>query len=818
MKTRTLLIAALACMSPAARAGFDITIDPAPTGIDISPMLYGIFFEDINHAADGGLYAELIRNRSFEDDADEPVAWSAYESQTGNVKINIETLDPLNEAQRQYLHVVTTGIEADAQAGVKNGGFWGIDAVKGREYKFSMWIKVKKGTVFTAMIKGQNTGETYASAPLDIDLKNKNWQHITASMTALANDTTACFVLAATGNADFCIDVVSLFPPTYKGKENGLRPDLAEMLEALHPCFMRFPGGCFVEGQDTPDNAFRWERTIGSIEERPGHENKNWGYRTTDGLGFHEYLQLAEDIGAKPLYVCNIGIWHGGVTPVEDIQPWVDECLNAIEYANGPVTSKYGALRAKYGHPAPFNLEYIEIGNENNQTDGAQTSDRYYERYRIFRDAILAEYPEMHIVGNVAAWGTDEPRWLSDLPAELVDEHYYRSPLWFASNFEKYDAYDRTRPKVYCGEYAVTQGFGDTGNLNAALGEAVYMMGMENNSDIVAMSSYAPIFVNINDARWMPDMIRFNNQSSIGTPSYYVQKLMSENLGDKVLNVTQGKQTLSPVNEEMTPIESRIGVATWKTQATFADITVTTDDGTFSVSGQDAADFTFLSDTWSAGVEGLSQTGTAGGLTALVNTPVKGRKYSVTMRAKKNSGDEGFILVFNATGEREYYWLTIGALHNSSHVLEQGVGFGRMTLKSTSGHVETGRWYDIRLDVDGNNITAYLDGEEILATTLSGVVMPGIFTSASLDSSGNEMIVKIVNTGAERETANLRLGSFRTQGGRLIQLKATDGKAENTLEVPTNVFPADRNISLDKDKPTFDIPPYSLNILRLKRE
>ncbi|MCD8202923.1 MAG: carbohydrate binding domain-containing protein [Prevotella sp.] len=649
-------IVAMLCLPLTAKAQVNISIDTSNPGIDISQMLYGIFYEDINHAADGGIYAELVRNRSFEDDAQEAVSWEPYTSAEGDVSMSIETKNLLNKVQKQCLHVVTSGVE-DGDAGVSNNGFWGINAVKGRQYKLSLWLKVKKGTDFQAMLKGKANSEPYATAQLAVDSKSKDWQHITAELTSSANDKDAVLVITAKGDADFSLDMVSLFPPTFKGRENGVRADLAEMLQELHPRFMRFPGGCFVEGRETPDNAFRWDRTIGPIEERPGHENKNWGYRTTDGLGFHEYLQLAEDIGAKPLYVCNIGIWHGGVTPVDELQMWVDECLNALEYANGSETTTYGALRAKNGHPEPFNLEYIEIGNENNQNDGAQTSDHYYDRYKIFRDAILAKYPDMHIIANVAAWGTDDPRWLSDEKAELVDEHYYRSPEWFAANFEKYDAYSRSQPKVYCGEYAVTHAFGTLGNLNAALGEAVYMMGMENNGDMVSMSSYAPIFVNENDPCWMPDMVRFNSSSVMGTPSYYVQKLMSDNLGYKVLKVTEGKKIL--MQNQTQP---------------------TSDDKT----------------------------------------------------------------------ETE--------------------------------------------------------------------VLPGIFTSASMDKSGEEIILKIVNTSDTGETANLNLGNFNTKGGELIQLKADNGMAENTLSNPTNVYPVSRHISFDNNVSQLFIPPYSLNILRLKGE
>jgi len=814
---KKLLAAALTCAALTANAQVDIAVDTRSAGVDISPMLYGIFYEDINHAADGGIYAELIRNRSFEDDSEKPVHWEPFLSVGGSVRMTLSREGLLNSAQSQCLHVVTTGI-ADTDAGVSNNGFWGINAVKGRTYKLSMWVKVKRSREMYAMIKGKTGLKLYASERLKVNVTNGEWQHVTATLTSSTNDKDAIFVISSKGNSDFYLDMVSLFPPTYKGRDNGLRPDLVEMLHELHPRFMRFPGGCFVEGMDSPDNAFRWERTIGPIEQRPGHWNKNWGYRSSDGLGFHEYLQLAEDIGAKPLYVCNIGIWHGGVTPVEDIREWVDECMNALEYANGDVSTKYGAMRAKNGHPEPFNIEYVEIGNENNQNDGQQTSDRYYERYRAFRQAILRKYPKMHIIGNVAAWGTDEPRWTSKDKVELVDEHYYRSPAWFADNFKKYDAYSRSQPNVYCGEYAVTQGFGTLGNLNAALGEAVFMMGMENNSDIVRMSSYAPIFVNENDDRWRPDMVRFNSHAVMGTPSYYVQKIMADNVGTRTLRVTEGDMVSMAKKEILTPDESYIGVGTWNTQAVFADVTITADNHTIYASGKNANEFMLRATSWQVQSSGLAQTANGEGVTALVNIPIGGSKYSVTMRAKKTSGDEGFLLLFNYEDKDNYCWLNIGGWGNTAHGIEQSAGGGNRCLKSVKGSIETGRWYDVRVDVDGNSITAYLDGQVIIQTELKGVTSPGIYSSASVDDTSGETIVKIVNTSAERETATLHLGDFIADGAKLIQLSAHDGKEENTLQQPTVVYPKEKHLQLEGNTPQFDVPPFSLSILRIREK
>ena len=564
-----LLMAGCALFSATAKAQVTIDIDAQQRGPKVSPMLYGIFYEDINHAADGGIYAELIRNRSFEDGPRysapaDMQGWTTYAAAPSQLTARLiqptKKTPLLNSVQHNALAL---DIKASAALPVclVNEGYWGINAVQGRSYRLSFWAKTLKyqGTV-KATLCSKDGSQLYAETLVSgfPVAKAKGWTKYEATLTANDNDPLAQFALVFDGAGQVQIDMVSLFPPTFKNRENGMRPDLANMLWQLHPKFMRFPGGCFVEGQESPDNAFRWERTIGPIEEREGHWNVNWGYRTSDGLGYHEYLQLAEDLGAKPLYVVNVGIWHGGMTPYDSIQPWIDECMNALEYANGPVTSKYGAMRARNGHPEPFGIEYLEIGNENNQPDPRQQSDHYYERYEQFYKAIRAKYPEMKIIGNVVAWGDDNPKWNSKLPVDLLDEHYYRSPDWFAAAFHKYDTYNRQGPKVYVGEYAVTNGYGKLGNMNAALGEAVYMMGMENNADVVELASYAPIFVNENDARWRPDMIRFSSSRVMGTPSYYVQQLMPQHLGTQVVKVEQNNPYKGKVRKPLTPKQSRV--------------------------------------------------------------------------------------------------------------------------------------------------------------------------------------------------------------------------------------------------------------------
>ena len=805
-----LFVAGFAVATAIVQAQVIIDIDAQQRGPKVSPMLYGIFYEDINHAADGGIYAELIRNRSFEDGPRygapaDMQGWTTYAAAPSQLTARLiqpsKKTPLLNSVQHNALEL---DIKASAAKPVclVNEGFWGINAVQGRCYRLSFWAKTLnyQGSV-KAMLCSQDGSKLYAETTVGgfPSIKVKGWTKYEATLTANDNDPQAQFALVFDGEGRVQIDMVSLFPPTFKNRENGMRPDLANMLWQMYPKFMRFPGGCFVEGQESPDNAFRWDRTIGQIEEREGHWNVNWGYRTTDGLGYHEYLQLAEDLGAKPLYVVNVGIWHGGQTPYDSIQPWIEECMNAIEYANGPVTSKYGAMRAKNGHPEPFGLEYLEVGNENNQPDPRQQSDHYYERYEQFYQAIRAKYPEMKIIGNVVAWGDDNPKWNSPLPVDLLDEHYYRSPDWFAAAFHKYDSYDRQGPKVYVGEYAVTNGYGTLGNMNAALGEAIYMMGMENNSDVVELASYAPIFVNENDARWRPDMIRFSSSRVMGTPSYYVQQLMPQHLGTQVVKVEQTDPYKGKVCKPLTPKQSRVGFGTWNTRATF----------------ETDKDVDYVYGDWQKEGNSVRQTGHKDATLCIEKNIIDGDHYSCKFRARKDEGAEGFIIIFNYVDEKNYCWVNFGGWTNSQHAIEQISNGGKLLADSKRGRIEAGRWYDVTLQVAGDGVKVWLDNELVFDTVLKRDQTKGIYSSATIDDATGDLIVKVVNNGDAATTARLNLKNFAPGEAKVVRLAANDGMEENTLDAPTTIYPIEQQLSPEDGSVLLDVPAYSLNIVRI---
>ena len=825
MKTGiTLLACFITACNLSTRAQVNIDVDVAQKGIEISPTLYGIFYEDINFASDGGLYAELIRNRSFEQfNQGEGYKILSIWKREGSAACTAVSEGLLNEKQKHALKVET----GEAGGGISNPGYWGINSVAGTQYKLSFWlapVQLPRGgeIPIRASLKskdGKILGETVIKQKL-----KKGWQKIETTIVAGKSCPEAVFHLWLEGKCTVLLDVVSLFPPTFKGRENGCRIDLAEKLQALHPAFMRFPGGCYVEGNIKPENAYHWERTIGPIERRPGHMNANWGYSTTDGLGFHEFLQLSEDLGAKPLYVVNIGIWHGGCTPLDSLQPWIDECLNALEYANGPVTSHYGKMRAANGHPEPFNIAYIEIGNENynwHMEDNSDQSDHYPERYRMFYDAIKARFPEVLCIGNVESWGTDTPRWRNSHPVDIVDEHYYRTPQWFVSQYNRFDKYNRQGPAIYPGEYAVTQGYGTTGNMNAAMGEAVFMMGMENNADIVRMSSYAPIFVNENSVQWRPDMIRFNCHQSFGTPSYWVQQLFPSHIGNRV--VKSSLQWNIPEQEMVNDKPVSVGVATWKTMASYRNARLTvggTDIPLEAMKDWKRDPHHPHKGVWETDADGiLHQTTTAEECMCISPVSVSAKRYTYEVQARKEQGAEGFMIVFNYVDEKNFDWLNLGGWGNSRTSVETTYDGGRNTQEGArNDHYETGRWYDIRIDVDGNRIVGRVDGKIVYEGRKKNTRMHGVYTNSTLDEKTGILYTKIVNLCASGTTGTLNLSGGTAGESEMVRLYGLSGEDENTMQYPDNIVPRPAKVQIADEgrKLTFDVPPFSINIITTK--
>ena len=522
-------------------------------GKKISPLLFGIFFEDINYSADGGLYAELVQNRSFEYSPTDRREWnpfSYWEYMTPGYsygKISIETSNPIHPNNPHYvvLDIENVGnypqYTGESGVGIKNSGYDGIVINNGETYNLSLFARLLSNSPVDISVSFQNPkGDALANGKLTIS--SDKWQKYALSLTATGSNDTCSLVILAKNSGKIAMDVISLFPEkTFKNRPNGMRSDLAQVLADMHPGFIRFPGGCLVHG-DGLGNMYRWKNTIGPIEERI--EQKNiWGYHQSAGLGYYEFFQFCEDIGAKPLPILPAGVscqnsggtWRIGGTgqkalPMDEMPAYIQEVLDLIEWANGPITSPWGSKRADAGHPVPFNLEYIGIGNEEKMTP------EFEERFKMIFNAIREKHPEIKVVGTAGPFhsGEDyEKGWklANELNIPIVDEHYYTEPAWFLANQYRYDKYGRNASKVYLGEYA------SWGNkLFNAIAEAAYMVSLERNGDIVVMASYAPLLAKKDFTQWKTDLIFFDNTHICLTPNYYVQKMFMNNQGDYYYN------------------------------------------------------------------------------------------------------------------------------------------------------------------------------------------------------------------------------------------------------------------------------------------
>ena len=546
-KSTIILLTALLLMSQVGLHAAEparITVDVDKPGHAVPTTLYGIFFEEINHAGEGGLYAEMVLNRDFEMTTlpkgakwagnllrtadgwqerkwfgNELWGWQFVADGGTSGSIWLDDREPLNDRNPHALRLTVR--EPCTHAGVANSGFWGMNLVADRWYDLTFYARTAGAERFdiTVALESANGRACYTSAVV-CDVGGA-WKEYRVSLRPKTSDRCGRLALMVNHPGTVWFDVVSLFPrDTFQNRPNGLRPDLVKVLADLKPAFVRFPGGAIVGGLNL-DNRIQWKNSIGPIAQRKGTMNL-WGYWTSNGLGFHEYLQFCEDLGTAALWVCNPGFSdnyrHAEYARPEQVQDFVQEALDALEYALGPVESKWGAQRAANGHPAPFPLRYIEIGNE-------ASGNVYGTNYVQFASAIRAKYPALTIISN---------QRFKDVPVEMVDHHKYGAPASFFNAYSQYDAADRNGPKIYVGEYGCNSAVGE-GNLFGALSEAAYLLGLERNSDIVVMSSYAPLFCHVNDIAWPVNLIGFDNARVVCRSSYHVQRLLASNRPDVVL-------------------------------------------------------------------------------------------------------------------------------------------------------------------------------------------------------------------------------------------------------------------------------------------
>lgn len=537
-----------------AQQPLQLTVQPLKPTAPIPATMWGIFFEDINFAADGGLYAELVKNRSFEFPMP-MMGWDEIEPKGNTSSTLIVNHGKENTANLRYASVTIN----NPAYGLSNGGFRGMGIYAHQKYNFSIMAKSENGAAIKIKVQlvnaaGKIIGET------TLDHFGGDWKKYTAAINTTDSAQKGKLQLMFEGQGKVDIDMVSLFPQnTFKNRPNGMRLDLAQKLADLKPGFIRFPGGCIVEGRDLT-NRYQWKTTVGNVDDRKLIMNR-WNvefknkltpdYFQSYGLGFYEYFQLAEDLGAEPLPILNCGMAcqynSAEVVAMDALQPYIQDALDLLEFANGPVTTVWGKLRSDMGHPAPFNLKFLGVGNE-------QWEAQYFDRYKVFEKAILAKYPAIKIVSGAGPYSNGEyfdMAWkeLKQLSPALIDEHYYKPPQWFLSNAGRYDKYDRNGPKVFAGEYAAHSKDNNNAegrnNWESAIAEAAFMTGLERNADVVNMASYAPLLAHIEAWQWRPDLIWFDNLRSTGTPNYYVQKLFSTNKGTHVVPILKGGETLA---------------------------------------------------------------------------------------------------------------------------------------------------------------------------------------------------------------------------------------------------------------------------------
>ena len=832
-----------------------IRLDLDKKGPAIPKGLSGIFMEEINHGFDGGIYAELVQNRSFEEGIVPPgmklvtgdngqqrmelvslpagvpesqwpmpwpwngncgwdpsrdlVGWSLRTDAGKPAAMSLTSENPMNAASSRSLIIrIPSGKKDVVVNSLINSGYWGVDIRQGTKYDFSCFLRSSKFSgEITISLEGKD-GKVLASKSLGRIGKSGAWQKLSAQLMAESTDPKAQLVITFKGAGELQIDWVSLFPPTFRNTPNGLRPDLAGYLADLKPDFIRYPGGCYVEGlswESAPD----WRKMVWPPEERPGMWGY-WKYRSTDGFGYHEFLQFCEQIGADAMYVAFAGmtVHPDNNWPLGNIDTLIRQTLDAIEYAIGPAESKWGAQRVRMGHPKPFPLKYVEIGNEHYPAI-------YGEYYTKFRAAIKAKYPDMTVIMSMYWSGLNRQAIAKagNENIDMIDEHAYRDAQWIRTNFNYFDRYERTPWKVYVGEYASHHAEGD---LLCAISDAAWLMMSEKNGDLVKMASYAPLFCNVNDRSWGVNLIEYDASRSFAHTAYYVQKVFNENRPEVSVSTTlqTGKQrdTLKAL------LGGRIGLGSWRTQTEFRDLEV------YDESGKMLYQDTFTgTDKWEKPVEGtwevsggvLKQTDPDKDACRIFLKGVMPATGEIRVKARRTGGSEGFLIYFNAEKDDRFFFANYGAAGNTFHEVQSWgapEGFAYKRYSSTKGSVEDGRWYDLRIVIRRDRAEMYLDGKLLSSAGL--VPLESFFTVAGYDSKKQQAVIKVVNYDSSPVEARLVLNGAESVGktGRHILITSGSLDDRNTLDEPLKVVPVEKVLTGCSSDFRVIVPGYSVNL------
>jgi alpha-L-arabinofuranosidase len=807
----TLLLAGAAI---AAEPG-KLTVKVDQPGVKISPMFYGLMTEEINYSYDGGLYAELIRNRAFKDDAKGPAHWSLVADGDGKGTLALDGTQPLNAALPMSAKLV---VEAPGKrVGVANAGYWGIPVKPATEYRVSFYAKAAAGFDGALTVSIESNDGATVQAATTIGKPGMEWKKYTATLktgATAAPSTANRFVISTIAPGTIWLNLVSVMPPTFKERQNGMRPDLMRLLGDMKPAFLRFPGGNYLEG-NTIAERFDWKKTLGPLEDRPGHPCP-WGYRSSDGVGLLEFLEWCEDLEMEPL----LGVFAGYALKGEVVkagpalEPFVQEALDEIEYVTGEVTTRWGAERAKNGHPKPFKLTYVEIGNE----DFFDRSGSYDGRYAQFHDAIKAKYPQLQLIASMPV--------KSRIP-DVLDDHYYRTSKEMMRDSGHYDKASRKGSKIFVGEWASQDvdapwanpgAKGPTPSMNSALGDAAWLTGLERNADLVVMQCYAPLLVNVNPGgrQWAVNLIGYDALGCFASPAYYVQKMFGCNRGDVVLPVE-----IVPQAEEPATVATKggVGVGTWLTQAEFKDAKVTR-----------ASQVLFQGD-FTAGIQGWKRAGgdwkTQDGVLVQSNLDADIRlttgeagwtDYTYEVKARKTGGEEGFLVLFHVEDKDNCLFLNLGGWGNTRSAIEWiRHGTKNEIGKTEPVTIETGRWYDVKIEVAGQSIKAYLDGRLIATATdkSAGKSIAPLYATASREEKSGEVIIKVVNAAAAPQRLKVILqGLSAVKNQARLEELAGEQTVMNSLAEPQKIAPKSTTIPVAQ---TFahEFPAYSVSVLRI---
>jgi len=826
-----------------------IYVDFSKKGNDIPKSMYGIFFEEINHAGDGGLYAELIQNRGFEEQtipggmtysagkvyAPHSLNYNGLNYVDRNFDWNIETkkylawsltatgctvakeitdANPLNPNTPNAFHLTISNSTANGKAELINSGYWGIAVKNGEKYNLRFYLCTSDyNGVVTAKIYDPSSNTVVGSQSFNV-INNGEWTEYTGELTANKTINQGDFRLEFSGNGNILIDYVSLFPQnTFKNRPNGLRKDIAEFIGDMKPAFMRWPGGCIVEGI-TLDNRVKWKETLGDPMTRRG-EYSLWGYRSSWGMGYHEFLQFCEDAGMDAMFVGNAGMacaYQNGdyVQGQEALQPFLQDFRDAIEYATGdPATNEWAAKRAAAGHPEPFPLKYVEIGNENGTA-------RYVNNFNYLYGILKKEYPQITFINTLAWWAGE----LTDVAkTDMIDPHWYVAPNDFYNGVNTFDDAPRGKYDIYVGEYACNTNVGK-GNMEAALSEAVFISGMERNSDIVKMASYAPLLSNDNQPNWSCNLIWLNSDQVIGRASYYVQKMFAENRPDYNLATSLFS------DKQISSYEGRIGLGTWATAAEYRSVKVSKNDGSQVFYQSDFTnnqqDWKAASGAWSFSSGTYSQTDMGTPCISMMDV-WSFRDCTIEVEARKISGAEGFLIIFGGdkNTEKDGYRLNLGGWNNTKTAIERVVdGNGTVVGDMIPYSLESNRWYTIKIVLkNATSVECYVDNKLILTYTFPPVIPGRLQAIGGYDKEKGEAVLKVTNAESNPFEANILLNVKNIQNtGEVITLNADYLEQENSFVEPELIYPVVSEYNNFSSDFNYTFKPYSFTILRIKSD